>query len=168
MGVRCKTAVGAMLSDFRTLGFVSVSTFELVNPYWVRTCRISAGMVARDILKPSGVEFCDGGGSPPGVSRRGRGVRRGPHKPSIRRHRRPRQGLGVPGDIGLERIDRVTERNGGAVISGLGHGVICGVIRSGERFAVEQIHHAHKSRQNVNNPIRVANTYRSELFVTAM
>ena len=31
------------------------------------------------------------------------------------------QGLGVPGDIGLERVERVTERNGGAVISGLGH-----------------------------------------------
>ena len=34
---------------------------------------------------------------------------------------------------------RVTERNGGAVISGLGHGVTCEVIRSGERFAVESI-----------------------------
>ena len=66
MGVRCRTAVGAMLSDFRTLGFVSVSTFELLNPYWVRTCRISAGMMARDILKPSGV-VREGGGSPQGM-----------------------------------------------------------------------------------------------------
>ena len=67
MGVRCKTAVGAMLSDFRTLGFVSVSTFELLNPYWVRICRISAGMVARDILKPSGVVRDGGGGYPQGM-----------------------------------------------------------------------------------------------------
>ena len=37
------------------------------------------------------------------------------------------QGLGVPGDIGLERVERVTERDGGAVIGGLGHGVAaCG------------------------------------------
>ena len=33
------------------------------------------------------------------------------------------KGLGVPGDIGLERIDRVTERDGGAVVGGFGHGV---------------------------------------------
>ena len=37
------------------------------------------------------------------------------------------KGLGVPGDVGLERIERVTERDGGAVIGGLGHGVAaCG------------------------------------------
>ena len=49
------------------------------------------------------------------------------------------KGLGVLPDVGLERVERVTKRDGGAVISGLGHGVICGVIRSGERFAVGSI-----------------------------
>ena len=77
------------------------------------------------------------------------------------------KGLGVPGDIGLERIDRVTERNGGAVISGLGHGVICESDQKRRAFR-RWFNHAHKSRQTSTNPIRVAITYRSELFVTAM
>ena len=41
------------------------------------------------------------------------------------------KGLGVPGDVGLERVERVTERDGSAVISGLGHGVISEEIGSG-------------------------------------
>ena len=45
----------------------------------------------------------------------------------------------MPGDVGLERVERVTERDGGAVISGLGHGVISEEIRGGERFAVGSI-----------------------------
>ena len=37
------------------------------------------------------------------------------------------KGLGVDPDIGLERIERVTDRDGGAVIGGFGHGVAaCG------------------------------------------
>ena len=60
--------MGAMLSDFRTLGFVRVSTFELVNPYLVRSSRRSAGMAARGMVNYA-VEFCDGGGGvPPGWS----------------------------------------------------------------------------------------------------
>jgi hypothetical protein len=31
-----------------------------------------------------------------------------------------------------------------------------------------QIHHAHNLRRTSTNPIQIANTYRSELFVTAV
>ena len=115
IGVRCKTAVGAMLSDFKTLGLVRVSTFELLNPYLVRSSRRSAGMVARDILKPSEVVW--NGGIPPGVI----GVAGSSENlvnEGLRRLRRP-EGHGVLVTQGLERPDRITERHGGAVIKEL-------------------------------------------------